>query len=329
MSASKVEKTRARLQKRIEEGSYYEAHQQLRVLSQRYVKAENYEAAIDILFSGAQALLKAGQGGSGGDLCTLLLEVYQTAELKPDATTKARIFTLLSLIPLEEPSRKRFIKEAVAWSAKYGEIHSGDPELHHFIGSLYAQEDDAYDAEKHLLVGTKASADVLANLLYRWYSDAGSSHAIAAHYLARAVLPYLLLRNIRDATRVYDLFTKQLVANDPSIVVQEVQSSTSEARVFPELPLVNFLGLLLLAIQRGAADLFRSLKTHYSAQLKEVHGWDDPLEQIGEMYFGIRIQRPTNLFDMMGSLFGGAPIGSGSSSSAAGQVAIPPAVELD
>jgi hypothetical protein len=29
------------------------------------------------------------------------------------------------------------------------------------------------------------------------------------------------------------------------------------------------------------------------------------LEQIGEIYFGIQIQRPTSILDMMGSLFGG------------------------
>ena len=72
----------------IEEGSYYEAHQQLRVLCQRYTKAENYEAAVDIVFSGAQALLKANQGGSGGDLSILMIEVFVAAEEKPSASSK-------------------------------------------------------------------------------------------------------------------------------------------------------------------------------------------------------------------------------------------------
>src|SRR5690606_19703315 len=104
MSRATVEKTKERLQKkytipsiiicarvvtyltnthRIEEGSYYEAHQQLRVLCQRYIKQNNYEAAAQIVYSGAQALLKAGQGGMGGDLCSLLIDVYQQGQLKP------------------------------------------------------------------------------------------------------------------------------------------------------------------------------------------------------------------------------------------------------
>ena len=76
----------------------------------------------------------------------------------------------------------------------------------------------------------------------------------------------------------------------------------------PSLPLLNFLGLLLLAVQRGAPELFRTLKTHYKDQLKELDGsWDEALAQVGEMYFGIRIPTQGNpLMDMMGSfLLGG------------------------
>jgi len=76
----------------IQEGAYYEAHQQLRVLAQRYLKAENYEAAIDILFSGAQALLQAGQGGSGVDLCILMVEAYVHGEVACDAESKGGFF---------------------------------------------------------------------------------------------------------------------------------------------------------------------------------------------------------------------------------------------
>lgn len=98
---------------RIEEGQFYEAHQQLRVIASRYVKQENHDAAIDILSSGAQLLLKAGQGGSGGDLCMYLLEVYNKAEIKPDATSKGKLLSLLRAFPPEEPTKKRFITEMI------------------------------------------------------------------------------------------------------------------------------------------------------------------------------------------------------------------------
>jgi len=83
-------------------------------------------------------------------------------------------------------------------------------------------------------------------------------------------------------------------------------------RVYPSLPLLNFIGLLLLAAQRGIPGLFKELCKHYVVHIKEVGIWDDALAQIGEAYFGIKIPRQGNpLFDMMGSMFFG---GGGSQS---------------
>ena len=76
-------------------------------------------------------------------------------------------------------------------------------------------------------------------------------------------------------------------------------------RVYPSLPLLNFLGLLLLAVQRGSSDLYKQLAKHYAPYVKEVGTWDDALAQIGERYFGIKIPRQGNpLFDMMSGMMG-------------------------
>jgi hypothetical protein len=304
MASRNIEKTRARLQQRIAEGSYYEAHQQIRVLSQRYTKAKNYNAAIEILRSGAQSLLKAGQTGSGADVCLLLVEVYKNAQLEPTALSKSRLFELISMLPAEEPSRKRFINESVVWTCKFGQYPAGDPELHHFVGNLYAQEDEVAEAERHLLLGSRESADVLANFLYEWYQQ-DQAHT-APLYAARAVLPYLLIGNLRDASRSLEVFTRKLLENNPSLARQEVSSSGADLSVLPSLPLLNYLSFLVLAVQKGGADVFRTIRAHYTSNLKETPTWDEALEQIGEMYFGIPVKRGHNLFDMMGSLFGGS-----------------------
>ncbi|KAI9677623.1 MAG: hypothetical protein M1817_006577 [Caeruleum heppii] len=283
----------------VEEGQHYEAHQQLRTIAARYVKQGNYDAAIDILHSGAQSLLKAGQGGSGGDLCLFLVEVYNTAELKPDSSNKGplergpwlvyvlmgglpgKIISLMRLFSSEEPSRKRFITEA-----------------------LTKAEHDAYDAERHLTLGTKDSVDHFVKIEYDWYAE-DESHT-APLYAARAVLPYLLVGNVRNASASYERFASRLHEEHPNLATEVVCESASKMKVYPSLPLLNFLGLLLSTIQQGGADLFRQLQAHYAAHIKEIGMWDDALEQVGEMYFGIERRRQTNpLFDMMGSLFGG------------------------
>lgn len=110
-------------------------------------------------------------------------------------------------------------------------------------------------------------------MLYAWYTE-DDPHT-APSYIARAVFPYLLVGNVRDATRSLELFIAELVRNGSGLVVQEVQSSTSDFRVFPSLPLLNFLGLLVLAVQTGGADVFRTLKAHYMGNLKEVPAWEE------------------------------------------------------
>ncbi|KAL8941892.1 MAG: hypothetical protein Q9211_001625 [Gyalolechia sp. 1 TL-2023] len=75
MASAKIQKIIARQQEKISEGQFYEAHQQLRVIAARYVKSESWDAAIGLLYGGALALLKAGQGASGGDLAMFLVDV--------------------------------------------------------------------------------------------------------------------------------------------------------------------------------------------------------------------------------------------------------------
>lgn len=158
------------------------------------------------------------------------------------------------------------------------------------------------------MLGTRDSPERLARLEYDWYAE-DESHT-APLYVARAVLPYLLTGNIRSANQSMLLFTGRLQKEKGGLGAQEVSSSKSETRVYPSLPLLNFLSLLLLAVQRGSADLFRQLKSHYAVHLKEVGTWDEPLAQIGEMYFGIKIPSQTNpLMDMMGNMLMGGGLG--------------------
>ncbi|KAI8952440.1 hypothetical protein F4801DRAFT_218433 [Xylaria longipes] len=301
----KIDKIIARLQQRISEGQFYEAQQQTRVVAARYIKAANYSAAIDILYNVAQSLLKAGQGGSGGDLCVLLIDTYKQAELKPDPATKSKLLTCLRLFDSEEPTRKKYIVEIISWSSQLGDYPAGDPELHHVAGSLYAEEHEAYDAERHLMLGTKDSAEVLARMEYEWFKE-DDAHT-AALYAGRAVLPYLITANVRAANTSYRVFTSALSNDSESqLGAQDVSSNSADLRVFPSIPLLNFLGLLLLAIQRGSPDLYRQLVAKYAGHLKEVEMWNEALEIIAEIYFGISKPRQSNpLMDMMSGFFGG------------------------
>ena len=60
------------------QGSPYEAHQKARTFASRYVKSNQFDTAIDVLFQSARELLKTGQAGSGVDLGSFLLDVYES-----------------------------------------------------------------------------------------------------------------------------------------------------------------------------------------------------------------------------------------------------------
>lgn len=92
-------------------------------------------------------------------------------------------------------------------------------------------------------------------------------------------------------------------------------STIEGVQIFPSLPHLNFLSLLLVACQRGAPEFFTGLKKQYATSLKEVQ-WDDvrvlhveadeqALAKIGEVWFGIKIPRPQGnmMSDLLGSLF--------------------------
>lgn len=161
------------------------------------------------------------------------------------------------------------------------------------------------------MLGTRDSAEVLTRMVYEWYKE-DDSHT-AALYLARAILPYLLVANVRAANTSYQTFASLLNADKGSgLGVQDVSSTSADFRVFPSLPLLNFLGMLLLALQRGTPELFKQLQAKYANHIAEVGMWDEALELIAEMYFGIQRPRQSNpLLDMMGSLFGGGGMGMG------------------
>ncbi|POS86836.1 hypothetical protein EPUL_001006 [Erysiphe pulchra] len=303
--SNKILKTVARIQEKINEGQFYEAQQQTRVVAARYTKAKDWNSAINILFNVAKSLLESNQGGSGGDLGLMLIDVYLQAELKPDSDNKAKLLKLLHLFDSDEPTRKKFVGDMIGWSIKYGQYPAGDPDLHHIVGLIYAEEHDVYEAERHLTLGTKDSPDILANLEYEWYSH-DDSHT-AAHYAARVVFPYLLAGNIRDANKSLQVFLSKLTTTNKSVPVQSISSNTADVRIFPSIPLLNFLSLLILAIPKGNPDVFRQLFDRYLVQIKDIKIWDDTLTRIGEVYFGIVKPRPGNpLMDMLGGFFGGA-----------------------
>ena len=86
------------------------------------------------------------------------------------------------------------------------------------------------------------------------------------------MLPYLCLQNLRDAQASLTTFVNLLLDGDnipPHSLIEGVE-------IFPLLPHLNFLSLLIVACQRGAPEFFQQLKKQYAQSLQEVP-WDEVL----------------------------------------------------
>lgn len=187
----------------------------------------------------------------------------------------------------------------------------------------FSTEGEAYDAERHLVLGTVHSPPILAHLHYKWYKE--DAPHLAPLYASRSVLPYLIIGNLASANSALSTFVSELTTSNPHLLAmsQPIESAKSglSLRIFPSIPLLNFLSLVVLAAQKGDAALFKQLAKYYAAHLKDVEGlWGDALAQIGEIWFGIKIPRQGGnpLFDMMGSMLFGGQGGSGAKGSGSG-----------
>lgn len=169
-----------------------------------------------------------------------------------------------------------------------------------------------------IVSGLPDAVPPLVDLLYAWYTSTSQPHA-APLFLSRAILPYLVLGNLRDASRSYTLFLSKLLSENSASAPQSISSNSDDLKILPSLPGINFLGLLCLAVKRADAGSFRQLRSHYATCIEEAGCWSDPLEELGESCFGIPIPRRGNpLMDIMSNLMGGggarAALGGGGGS---------------
>ncbi|SCU79326.1 LANO_0A05864g1_1 [Lachancea nothofagi CBS 11611] len=298
---SRLTKTLARFQARIEAGDFYEAHQTLRTIANRYVRSKNYNDAIDLITQGALALLTAKQGGSATDLIFYLLEVYDVAEISVSEVSVARLVQLLANIDPEEPNVKDVVTGMNNWSIKFGSCKYGDPYLHAVIGSKLADGGHVYEAERYLVLGTHDSVDQYISLLWDWYTQSGDIKT-AGDFFSRPIFNYLFIGNLQNAYAVKEKFLRKFIEYTGA-KFETVTKNGFEMFYFDDYADLNFLQLLILTCQTKNADLFKNLKVHYAGSIEQ---YSSQLEYLGQEYFGIKIQKPVNFMqDIMSGLLGG------------------------
>lgn len=309
--SDKITKTIQRFQQRVDNKEFYEAHQTIRTIVNRYVRSKQFTPAIAILAQGSAILSTNKEYASATDLILYMIQVYEEAGIaSSDKEHKTKLAELVSLLPDTDPALGDIAKASITWSKASDGLTFGDASLHHLfgcklLGAVASQqlEENKYKmftvAELHLILGTFESLPVYVDYLYEWYTKNGSD-ADPGKFLARAVYNYAYLRNIKFLNtaieRFHGLYIKDM---NPS-----VEQSGSQI-IFKDQPFLNFLLLLAATLGKSeAGDKFMKLYSHYKSQLTEYQ-LIAPTEYLGNLYFQLRLGNPNAGNNMLANLMGG------------------------
>ncbi|KAH0856516.1 hypothetical protein HID58_084777 [Brassica napus] len=298
-----------KLKKVVEEGNGYGALQMYKSISARYVTAQRFSEALDILFSGAYVELEHGLVNCGADLAILFVDTLVKAKSPCNDESLDRIRCMFKLFPrvpvpphlvdvsddedvhnLQESlgeARSRvdnltsFLRAAIRWSAEFGGPSTGYPELHAMLADyLYTEcpELDMVRISRHFVRAEDPEkfASMLINFMGRCYPGEDDLA------IARAVLMYLSMGNMKDANILMDEIKKQ-------------------AETLSESDLLQFITYLLETLQRDALPLFSMLRMKFKSCIDREPLLNELLDEVAERFYGV--QRKNPLQGMFGDIF--------------------------
>ncbi|KAK6234065.1 hypothetical protein QUC31_006471 [Theobroma cacao] len=298
-----------KLEKAINVGNFYGAQQMYKSISARYVSAQRYSEALDLLHSGACLQLKHGQVTCGAELAVLFVETLVKGKIPFDEDILDRVRKIYKMFPqIPVPSNlgddddvqeltealgaaktrvegcSSFLRAAIKWSAEFGAPRNGDPQLHVMLAEYIYSESPELDMARvsyHFVRGNnpKKFASTLVNFMGKCYP--GEDDIV----IARAVLMYLSMGNLRDANYLMDELKRQV---------------TSQELDFPQSDLVQFITFLLQTLERDALPLFNMLRVNYKSSIDREPAFIELLDDIGEKFYGVRRRNP--LQGMFGDL---------------------------
>ncbi|PIA59560.1 hypothetical protein AQUCO_00400443v1 [Aquilegia coerulea] len=164
------QETIEKIEKTVSDGNYYGAQQMYKSMTARYVSAERFEEALDILQSGACIQLKHRQVTCGAELAVLFVDTLVKGKVPCNEDNIDRVRKIYLEFPqitmplhLEEEDDMQkltealgaaktrvdgcssFLKAAIRWSAEFGGPRNGSPELHNLLADYIYSESPELD----------------------------------------------------------------------------------------------------------------------------------------------------------------------------------------
>ncbi|KAK6141098.1 hypothetical protein DH2020_025153 [Rehmannia glutinosa] len=314
-----------KIKKVVEEGNYYGAQQMYKSFSARYISNSRYTEALDILQSGACIQLENGQVTCGAELAVLFVETLVKGKFPYDDNTLDRIRKIYKKFPrISVPQHldlgdddMQQLSEALGAAKTRAEGCSsflkacinrkGQRVLKLILlqellmvnrkevkGLIMGRVDEGVKDDKdmakvsyHFVRGKdpKKFASTLVNFMGKCYPGEDDLA------VARAVLMYLALGNLRDANVLIDEMKKQVQFRDID---------------FPRSELMQLVNYLLKTLQRDALPLFNMLRQRYKSSIDREPIFNELLDEVAEKFYGVRRKNP--MPGMFGEIFKVIPV---------------------
>ncbi|KAL8175413.1 UNVERIFIED_CONTAM: Golgi to ER traffic protein 4 [Gekko kuhli] len=271
----------------------------LRNTSDRYMSQGKHVEARELMYSGALLFFSHNQQNSAADLSMLVLESLEKSDAKvTDELLDSHTFTaqlgcalsaqnlakVFSLMDPNSPERVAFVSRALKWSSG-GSGKLGHPKLHQLLAITLWKEQNYCESRYHFLHSTDGEG--CANMLVE-YSSSRGYRSEADMFVAQAVLQFLCLKNKTSALVVFTTYTQK----HPSI---------ERGPPFVQ-PLLNFIWFLLLAVDGGKLTVFTVLCEQYQPSLKRDPMYNEYLDRIGQLFFGVPPKQTSSYGGLLGNL---------------------------
>ncbi|NWI71241.1 GET4 protein, partial [Todus mexicanus] len=278
----------------------------------RYMSQGKHAEARELMYSGALLFFSHNQQNSAADLSMLVLESLEKSDAKVAEDLLENLAKLFSLMDPNSPERVAFVSRALKWSSG-GSGKLGHPKLHQLLAITLWKEQNYSESRYHFLHSTDGEG--CANMLVEYSSSRGYRSEVDM-FVAQAVLQFLCLKNKTSASVVFTTYTQK----HPSI---------EKGPPFVQ-PLLNFIWFLLLAVDgysliflmlflvsfsvvtgvtffacflsRGKLTVFTVLCEQYQPSLKRDPMYNEYLDRIGQLFFGVPPKQTSSYGGLLGNL---------------------------
>ncbi len=249
---------------------FYEAHQLYKTILFRCSVRKNYKEALDSLTPGAKFLLEHKQWESGSDLACSVVDLLAKSNFQLTDVHLTDLCKLLSLMPPSCVDRDKFLTKSLDLLGKNQNLLNS---FNEFLGRQLWQEGSLTQARNRLmLAGNGFKVGCFLIEMHQRYGLVSEADL----FITQAVLQFLCMKKATVAALTFYTYTRR----HPKLEL---------GPPFTRFPLLNFVWLLMLAIeQKLSLEVLSFLCAQYKPQLSRDPSYEEYLEKIGQVYFGVK-----------------------------------------